>query len=408
MSNAKAATNVLKDEKLEIGSLGPRLVWGGLLVAVLGLGATAWLAQTGDTRQALHSYLLAVVYFIAIGLGALFFVMLQHLTRAGWSVVIRRIAELLSLSLPVLGLFLIPILINVAGQSGSVYSWSNPEVMQKHHLLAGKSGYLNVSFFLIRVVLYFAAWTFFSRFFFSRSLKQDQTGDLKHSYTMQWVAAPGIACFVLSLTFFAIDFVMSLEPEFFSTIFGIYYFAGCALSFFATTILIARFLQCNGLLSKVITTEHYHDLGKFTFGFVFFWSYVAFSQYMLLWYGNIPEETVWLMVRQSEGWTAFSLFLLLGHFALPFAGMLSRHVKRNSIALPCWAIFLLGMEWVDLYWLIMPSASEKGPPLVLTDFTAWLGMAGVFVAHFGWVAQNRKLLPVQDPRIDESLAFENV
>ena len=216
-----------------------------------------------------------------------------------------------------------------------------------------------------------------------------------------------MACFVLSLTFFAVDFLMSLEPKFISTMFGVYYFAGCAMSFFATTAVLSRFMQASGRLKHSINTEHYHDVGKFMFGFVFFWGYIAFSQYMLIWYANIPEETEWFQQRQTGGWLYFSLLLLFGHFVLPFAGLLSRHVKRNLVALTSWAIFLLGMEWVDLYWLIMPSASEAGPPLSLMDLTCWVGMAGVFVAHFGFMARGKRLVPVQDPRIAESLAFEN-
>jgi hypothetical protein len=274
-------------------------------------------------------------------------------------------------------------------------------------VLQEKAAYLNVPFLFARVGIYFCLWLFFSRFFFNRSLKQDETGDLKLSYTMQWVAAPAMACFVLSLTFFAVDFLMSLEPKFISTMFGVYYFAGCAMSFFATTAVLSRFMQASGRLKHSINTEHYHDVGKFMFGFVFFWGYVAFSQYMLIWYANIPEETEWFQQRQTGGWLYFSLLLLFGHFILPFAGLLSRHVKRNLVALTCWALFLLGMEWVDLYWLIMPSAHEAGPPFSLMDLTCWLGMAGVFVAHFGFMARGKRLVPVQDPRIAESLAFEN-
>lgn len=406
MSNTKH-TDVLTGEGLEIGSLGNRFITFGLAAAVLGLGASAVLAQRTEPKVAAHSYLLAVVYFISIALGALFFVQLQHLARAGWSTVVRRLAEMISTSLPVLLLFLLPLLVGVLGGSDALLPWANADIVKHDHVLQEKEAYLNVPFLLVRVGLYFVLWTFFSRFFFNRSVKQDTTGDLKLSYTMQWVAAPAMACFVLSATFFSFDFLMSLDPKFISTLFGIYYFAGCAISFFATTTILTRFLQSTGRLKDIVSQEHYHDLGKFMFGFTFFWGYAAFSQYMLIWYANIPEETEWYMQRQEGSWIYLSLFLLFGHFIFPFAGLLSRHVKRNLVAVTFFAVWLLGMEWVDLYWLIMPSTGAEGPPLCLLDLTCWIGMAGVFVAHFGFVARGKRLLAVQDPRIAESLAFEN-
>jgi hypothetical protein len=406
MSNTKH-TDALQQDDLQIGALGGRLMALGGALAVGGLGASAALARTMDAKHATHAYLVAVVYFISISLGSLFFVQLQHLTRAGWSVVVRRIAELMATGLPVLLLFLLPLLVGVVQGSGALLPWADPALVHADPVLQNKAPYLNVPFLLARVAVYFSVWLFFSRFFLRGSLKQDDSGSLQHSYTMQWVAAPAMACFVLSLTFFAVDFLMSLEPKFISTMFGVYFFAGCAMSFFATTVQMARMLQGQGKLRSVINTEHYHDLGKFTFGFVFFWGYVAFSQYMLIWYANIPEETEWLLQRQTGTWMYFSLALLVGHFILPFAGLLSRHVKRNRAGLTFWTAFLLVMQWVDLYWLVMPSVSESGPPFSLMDLTCWLGMAGVFLAHFGWVAQGRRLVPVRDPRIDESLAFKN-
>ncbi|RZJ59627.1 MAG: quinol:cytochrome C oxidoreductase, partial [Hymenobacter sp.] len=309
MSNTKH-TDALAGEGIALGALSNRFIGFGVTLAVAGLGASAMLAQKTDPRVAAHAYLLAVVYFISIALGALFFVQLQHLARAGWSTVVRRLAEMIATSLPVLLLFLTPLLIGIVKGSDALLPWADPAVVSHDHALREKAAYLNVPFLLVRVGIYFALWTFFSRFFFNRSVKQDTTGELKLSYTMQWVAAPAMACFVLSATFFSFDFLMSLEPTFISTLFGIYYFAGCAMSFFATTTLLARLLQANGRLKDIINVEHYHDLGKFMFGFVFFWGYAAFSQYMLIWYANIPEETEWFLQRQEGSWVWLSLFLL--------------------------------------------------------------------------------------------------
>jgi hypothetical protein len=200
---------------------------------------------------------------------------------------------------------------------------------------------------------------------------------------------------------------MSLNPRWFSTIFGVYYFSGAVVGFLAAVILLAMSLQAGGRLEASITVEHYHDLGKLLFAFVIFWGYIAFSQYLLIWYANIPEETDWYLVRQAGGWATVSLVLLFVHLLIPFFGLLSREVKRRKALLGFWAVWLLVAHWIDLYWLVMPSVAPAAPPLRATDIGCLLGIGCLYLAAIFHAADGRALVPVGDPRLAESLAFEN-
>lgn len=393
-----------------LSQIAPRLIRVGAIVGVLGLGASATLGLNAHDggKQFFHSYLLALTYFLSLSLGALFFVTLQHLTRAGWSVVVRRLAEIVASNLPLLVILFTPILISMLQGNALLYSWVDDALVQGDPLLHGKQPYLNVPFFVVRFAIYFAVWAVLSRYFLKTSVRQDQTGDRGLTAQMQKVSAPAMLLFALSLTFCAFDTLMSLEPHWFSTIFGVYFFAGSVVGFFCLMILMARGLQSSGIMRDVITVDHYHDLGKLLFGFVFFWGYIAFSQYMLIWYANIPEETEWYLERQTGEWVWVSLSLLFGHFLLPFPGLISRHAKRRLTILSFWAGFLLVMHWLDLYWLIMPSLQKEKLPFGVIDVACFLGVGGLYVANLGFTARDKVILAVKDPRLAESLAFENV
>ena len=359
-------------------------------------------------RHLQHSWLLAVTFFLTIGLGGLFFVLLQYLVRAGWSVVVRRMAEHLAAALPLLGLLLLPVVVPTIFGNGDLFHWADPHERESSHLLHEKAPYLNGAFLLVRVLVYVGIWTLLVRAFNRRSLAQDDTGEPQLTKWMQTRSAPSVLVFALTLTFFSFDMLMSLNYEWFSTIFGVYIFAGSALALFATLVLMARRFEKRGQLDGIVTTEHYHDLGKLMFAFVFFWGYIAFSQFMLIWYGDIPEETQWFAARWVGGWKTVSLLLLFGHFLLPFVGLLSRHVKRNRLLLGGWAVVLLVMHLVDLYWLIMPTLSPEGPVVGVIDFAALLGVGGLFFGGLLRRIDGRPLVPLRDPRLDESLVFENI
>jgi len=373
------------------------------LAAGFGLGR----AQGDDWRYFLHAYLVEFAFFLSISLGALFFVALHHVSRAGWSVAVRRLAEVFLGNLALLAVLFLPILLAMALGNHSLYRWTDPRQVAASELLRHKAGWLSVWFFALRAVLYFVAWTLLARFFFRRSLQQDRSGEPRLTIQMERASGPALLVFAGTVTFAAFDWLMSLEPTWFSTIFGVYYFSGAAVGFLAALVLAALVVQSSGRLTGTITTEHYHDLGKLLFGFVVWWGYIAFSQYMLIWYGNIPEETVYYLKRQTGPWAIVSLVLLFGHLLIPFLGMLSREVKRRRVLLGFWAVWLLVFHWLDMYWLVMPNLGADRLPLGPIDLCLLVGIGGLYLAGVLAAAGDRPLLPLKDPRLGESLAFEN-
>jgi hypothetical protein len=398
-------------EKLNLGDQVGGLYTGAQVVGVVGLVGAVVLGYfaADDFRRFFYSYLIGYVFFLAIALGGLFFVMLQHATKAGWSVTVRRIAEWFASSLPLMGVLSVPILAAVIVGHGTLYPWA----VKDWGVDKGFKGWwLGRGFFVGRAVIYFAIWSWLGTWYWKQSVKQDQTGDVELTRRMQWRAPLGLVFFGLTLTFAAWDWIMSLDPTWYSTIFGVYYFAGSTLAMLSSVILTVRLLQGRGLLSRSVTTEHFHDLGKFLFGFTFFWGYIAFSQFMLQWYGNIPDETGWFLrhgastVRPND-FSPVVIALLVGHFLIPFPGLLSRHVKRSPAALTFWAVWMLVFCWVDVFWLIMPQFDDGVYHLGLIDLAVLVGIGGIFVAFVVRRAVHDSARAMRDPRLPDSLAFEN-
>ena len=386
---------------------GKAKVLGAVGIAALAAGFALGLAQRDGLRYFFHAYLVNFAYFLSISLGALFFVALHHVSRAGWSVAVRRLAEIFLGNLVLLALLFLPILLAMVAGNHSLYRWTDPQQVAASELLRHKAPWLNVWFFAVRAVFYFVAWTLLARFFFRRSLEQDRSGDPRLTLQMERGSGPALLVFAGTLTFAAFDWLMSLEPTWFSTIFGVYYFSGAAVGFLAALVLAALAVQKSGRLTGTITTEHYHDLGKLLFGFVVWWGYIAFSQYMLIWYGNIPEETVYYLKRQTGPWAIVSIVLLFGHLLIPFLGLLSREVKRRRLLLGFWAVWLLVFHWLDMYWLVMPNLDAERLPLGPIDLCLLVGIGGLYLAGVLTAAGDRPLVPLKDPRLGESLAFEN-
>ena len=388
-------------ETRQLGAWGERLWRWATLVGLAALAVSVGLAALapGGWRRFFFAYLLAFAYVLSLALGSLYFVLLHHLTNSGWSVVVRRIAEVLAGTLPFLAALGLPLLFGI----GELYPWARAGYAATH----ARAAYLNVPFFVARCAVYLAVWGALGRFFLRRSLAQDASGDPTLSVTMRRWSAPAMIAFALTLSFAAIDLLMSLDPGWYSTIFGVYYFAGAAAGVYALLPLAAFLLQRAGFLRRSVTVEHYHDLGKLLFGFVVFWAYIAFSQYMLQWYANLPEETHWFVARQTHGWGWVGLALVFGHFLLPFVALLSRAPKRRPRLLAAVAAWVLVMHWVDLYWLVMPAASPGSPLPRLVDLTVTVGLTALLVAAAAFVARGRALVPERDPRLAESLAFEN-
>jgi hypothetical protein len=357
----------------------------------------------GGAKRLAFAYLTSYAWALSLALGALFFVLLQHLTRAGWSVVVRRLAEGVAGTLPYWAAGAVPVLASMS----LLYHWTHPDAVAADVLLQAKAPYLNVPFFIVRLAVYFAVWIWLVRFFAGRSRHQDESGDPAVSLLLQRRSAPAMIGFALTATFASFDLLMSLDPHWFSTIFGVYFFAGSIVGFVALLTVLALLLQRSGLLRRVITVEHYHDLGKLLFAFTVFWAYIAFSQYMLYWYAAIPEETGWLVRRQSHGWGVVGLVLLAGHFLLPFLVLLSRTPKRTPRLLGVVAVWMLLVHWVDLYWLAMPEASPERAVPQLVDLTVFAGVAALGVAFVVLSLRKGSLVPERDPRLAESLGFEN-
>ena len=373
-----------------------------LIVGLVGLGLSA-IGWFTDSRQFFHSYLVAFVYWLTIGLGALFFTMLHHLVNAKWSVVVRRLSENIMSTVPVMAILAIPLLFGIH----DLFEWSHEEAVAQDHILQGKAGYLNTTFFFIRQAFYFVVWFLLVRALNKNSTAQDEGGDTDYRLKMRRISAPGMLLFAVTITFFSFDWLMSLDPHWFSTIFGPYIYAGSfltALGFFAVA---GRYQQRRGLLTRHLTVEHYHDIGKLMFAFVIFWGYMAFSQYFLIWYANIPEETVWMLERWEGGWKTFSLIIIFGHFAVPFLALIFRASKRNPVILAVISLWIMLMHWVDLYWIVFPNIYHHGPQLSWMDLTTMVGIGGLFLWYFWRKHISRPLVPVGDPGLQRSFEFVN-
>jgi hypothetical protein len=399
------ATNPLEKDNIKIDVDAGGLMRLGLGVGGVGL-AGALVLGLGDTAKLQRAYLVAFMYVLSLGLGALWFVAIQHLTNAKWSVVVRRVAEILADNMLLIGVLSLGVVGPMLAGSTDLYAWLDHEKVHQDHLLHHKSAYLNVSFFVVRWLVYFGFWIWLGRLFYRQSVRQDTTGDARISRRLQNVSAPSMIAFALTLTFCAIDLIMSLDPAWFSTMFGVYYFAGCVLGGYSSLGLALMWVQSKGRLVHSVSADHYHDIGKMMFAFTVFWAYIGFSQFMLIWYADVPEETHWFHWRFEGDWKVVSTFLLVAHFVVPFFGLMSRHVKRNKRTLAFWAVWILVVHYVDLFWLIYPNGSPE-VPLGLVDILCWVGLVGLFVGVSAWRAQRANLIPIGDPRLKDSLAFEN-
>jgi len=383
----------------------PLGIGGGVLLAAL---MALSLRNTEAFRHFSFTYLSSYCYFLSLAVGALFFVAIQHAARAGWSVSVRRLAEILGGTVPALAVLFLPVLVPLLFGSHALYEWNDAAAVQADELLRHKQPYLNVWFFLIRCVIYFGVWTMLARFFHQRSLQQDRSGLSVLTLRMERMSPAALILLAVTVTFAAFDFLMSLEPHWYSTIYGVYYFSGAAVGSIAVIILLAVGLQSSGRLTNLITTEHYHDLGKLLFAFVVFWGYIAFSQYMLIWYANIPEETVWYQPRNTGAWGTVSVVLLFGHLLIPFLGLMSRQIKRRKYLLAFWAVWLLVAHWIDIYWLVMPTYAPQQVPFGAVDLGCLVGLGCVFFAAIVWSGRGGALVAVRDPRLPECLSFENI
>lgn len=491
--------------------------WAGLWKVFLGIGVVAIGAAAamagGDPKRFAFSYLFGFVTFLTIGLGAMFFVLVQHLTGAGWSVTVRRTAEFFMWGLPWMGIFAVPVLLmgttlfpwmshgggehhanigivsdahaqeshgsgggrglgagaghgdhagtapqadpsrpadapgaaaghdvaahgahggpDVAahgghdphaghhgasasptghGSSGHGSSHADdPEHVNHAATIAKKAPFLNKNFFYARAFGYFLIWGFVAWRLFRMSTSQDDSKDPKLTLAAQRMAPISMILFGLSLTFAAFDWIMSLEPAWYSTIFGVNIFASSVVSSLSMIIVVTMGLRESGLLKNAVTVEHYHDLGKLLFGFLVFWAYIAFSQFMLIWYASIPEETTFFHTRWDHGpWRTISLLLVTAHFIFPFFLLMSRNTKRNLSILRFGAIWVLCVHVLEMYWFVMPNILQDNYAFHFFDVLCPVGIGGVYLGLVFYKMGRHALIPLGDPRLERALKFENM
>lgn len=343
------------------------LALGALLLCGLG----AWF----HPAQFYHSWLVALIFGLSIALGALFLNMVFHLTGAEWSLPIRRLLENLGATLPLLCVLVLPLLAGIS----ELYPWSRAAIAAEDHLIQLKTPFLNPPFFIVRTLIYLGVWTLLALRLRAFSLKAENGVSGEWPARMRKLSAGGVILFGLTVTFAAFDWLMSLDAHWYSTIFGLYLFSGFVVAGLAGVILLARYLQGQGHLTGTVQIETYHDLGRMLLTFTIFWAYMAVSQYFLIWYGNIPEETIWYQHRWHGSWQAVSLLLVFGHFTVPFLLLLTRWAKRNLLVLSLLSGWLLLMHGVDLYWLVMPGLHAEGVVLSWQDLAALVGVMGSMI-----------------------------
>lgn len=366
-----------------------------------------------DKNSLAFSWLFASQYFYTIAAGSLFWVLLHHALDTNWTVVPRRILETITALFPLLA---VAYLITAVFFAPYLWEWMHlqpgEDVLYDH-----KKGFLNEPFFFARFAFYFIFLTSVAYFLRWKSIDQDSTNNPWNSLSCRKVAYPSIFIFALTLTFSAFDWLMGLNFKWFSTMWGVYIFAGSVWSSMALLILISNLLYAKGYLRGVFSvTEHNHIMGKLLLAFTIFWAYIAFSQYFLIWYANIPEETEFFLIRNTDNWVYVSVALVTGHFVIPFLWLLTQPAKRVPWRICTGAIWVLAMHMLDMYWIIIPARQfriheETGAQMSILpsifDITAIIGIGCLLAFAFLWLLSRSALFPVHDPRLQESINLKN-
>jgi len=374
---------------------------GFLLVGIgLALGLAGFLF---DAQRAFFNYLLSFVFIMSIGVGSLFLITLEYIAGADWSSPLRRVPEFFASSIPLLFILVIPLLLN----THSIFEWAHKDVVAGDKILTGKSPFLNVPFFIIRTVVIIGVWSLFYYLCTKNSHKQDVTKDQLLTKKNIKLSAIFIPVFAITVTLSAIDWMMSLAPHWFSTIFGVYFFSGSFVAALAAITLAVILLKEHGYLHPRMKDEHYFSLGALLFTFINFWAYIAFSQFMLIWYANLPEETVWFIARWGGMWTYISLGLIFVHFLVPYAVLLSQPAKMDPKRLKFISIWILAAHVLDLYWIIMPQvhSAKAGVFTIVFEFGFLIAAVGLFLLIFYFNAKKHNLVPVGDPKLEKGLNF---
>ncbi len=370
------------------------------LLMASGIGAVmCLLGLVLNPAQFFRSYLTTYLLLLAVALGSLALAMVHQVSGGAWGVVIRRILGAATRTLPLLTLLFIPIVVGMR----YLYAWTDAAAVAQDAVLQWKQPYLNVPFFLVRAAVYFGAWNAIVFLLNKWSLQQDDTGDPLMAQRMQKLAAAGLLAYGLTITFASFDWVMSIEPHWFSTIFGVLMMGGQGLAAMAFAIIALAWLSRRPPLSELVTPNHFHDLGNLMLAFTMLWAYFGFSQYLIIWSGNLPEEAEWYLHRSAHGWQFVALALVAFHFAVPFMLLLLRVTKRRGETLAKVAALILVMRYVDLFWLIQPAFHPSGLHVHWLDVLLPVSMSALWLGVFVHHLRGRALLPLHDPEFDEAM-----
>jgi hypothetical protein len=372
------------------------LIVGVVALVVCALSGLAW------PRQFFQSYLIGFMLVLGVTLGSMAMLMLHHLTGGSWGVPIRRILEASSRNVPLVTILFLPLLAGIH----HLYEWSHADIVAHDPILQEKQAYLNVPFFIVRAIIYFAAWNILSFIFNRGSAELDRNPSIAVARRLQLFSGPGNLIYVLTMTFASFDWMMSLEPHWYSTIYGLLTVVGQVLSALAVTIIILSKLAPRPPISEIVTEGNFQDLGNLTFAFVMLWAYMSLSQFLIIWAGNISEEVPWYVARMNNGWGGVALALVILQFAMPFVLLLNRPIKRNYRRIAKVAMLVVAMRVVDLFWWIAPAiagADEHGHlanaahrPFHVSymDVLAPIGLGAIWVSAFIRQLGRRSLLPV--------------
>ncbi len=396
----------------DVPALG-RLQQRALIVGAVGLLAGV-VGAFVNPDQFFRSWLIGFLFCLSLALGSLALLMVQHLSGGQWGLVSRRVFEAASGTMPMVTVLFIPLIFGLP----RIFEWARPEAVAASAILQAKEPYLNVWFFIARAAGYFAVWIGCVWLLNKWSAAQDRgEGTTKiDSIRFRKVSAPGLLVLVVTVTFASVDWIMSLEPEWFSTIFGLLTIEGYGLTALAFAIAVLALVDRDHPAGSFLTPRHFHDLGKLLLAFVMLWAYLSFSQFLIIWSGNLPEEIPWYVARVSGSWGAVAIALVIGHFALPFVLLLSANLKKRSATIAKVAIFVLVMRLVDVIWLVAPAFRHLGPagaaahtpliPVHWMDLAIPIGLLGVWIFLFVRNLQARALFPVNDPYFKEAFAHE--
>jgi len=398
----------------DVAPLGDKIAGGVRKVAIATAvaGVVLLVGAVADPRQFFHSYLFGYVFALDVCLGALFWVLIHHVADAGWSVGLRRVYENLTRAIAPLAALFLPVLVGI--YSDHLHDWHHfiaqpepPAGSHEAHQWHVKHLYFAAPFFVARLAVYFGVWIVYARMMCKWSAEQDAVGGADLTRKMQWWAPSGVALLGLTATFFTFDVLMSLQFSWFSTIYGVYFWAGGIRGSLSAAVLLVLGLRSAGYLTHTITREHLHDVAKLMFGFTVFWAYIAFSQYFLIWYGNMPEETQFYLLRRNGAWYEASMLLPIVYFAVPFFLLLPRACKRHPTTLAISAGWILLTHAFDLYWQILPVLHRDTIHFHWLDVAAPVFFAGVVVLAALWGVRRVPLIPVRDARLNETIGYEN-